>query len=96
MKAILFLMIILILGINSTAAAEERISTISVSGEGVIEVAPDRATISVGVVTRDKNAAKVQNDNARIANARHRQKKYSHGQLFFPPILQAGKQQARC
>ena len=68
MKAILFLMIILILGINSTAAAEERISTISVSGEGVVEVAPDRATISVGVVTRDKNAAKVQGDNARIAS----------------------------
>lgn len=68
MKAILFLMIILILGINSTAAAEERISTISVNGEGVVEVAPDRATISVGVVTRDKNAAKVQNDNSRIAS----------------------------
>ena len=68
MKIILILAMILILGINSTASAEERISTISVSGEGLIEVAPDRATISVGVVTRDKNAAKVQNDNSRIAN----------------------------
>lgn len=65
---ILILAIILILGISSTAAAEERISTISVNGEGVVEVAPDRATISVGVVTRDKNAAKVQNDNSRIAS----------------------------
>ena len=65
---ILILAMILIFGIHSTAAAEEKISTISVSGEGVIEVAPDRATISVGVVTRDKNAAKVQGDNARIAN----------------------------
>lgn len=65
---ILILALILIFGVSSTAAAEERISTISVNGEGVIEVAPDRATISVGVVTRDKNASKVQNDNARIAS----------------------------
>lgn len=65
---ILLLAIILILGFNSTAAAEERIPTISVNGEGVVEVAPDRATISVGVVSRDKNAAKVQSDNARIAS----------------------------
>lgn len=65
---ILILAMILIFGISSTAAAEERISTISVNGEGVVEVAPDRATISVGVVTRDKNAAKVQNDNSRIAS----------------------------
>ena len=65
---ILILALIIIFGVSSTAAAEEKISTISVSGEGVIEVAPDRATISVGVVTRDKIASKVQNDNARIAN----------------------------
>ena len=65
---ILILALIIIFGVSSTAAAEERISTISVNGEGVVEVAPDRATISVGVVTRDKNAAKVQGDNARIAN----------------------------
>ena len=68
MKAILILAMILIFGINSTAAAEERLPTISVSGEGMVEVAPDMATISVGVVNRDKNAAKVQNDNARIAS----------------------------
>ena len=65
---ILLLAIILIFGFNSTAAAEERIPIISVNGEGVVEVAPDRATISVGVVNRDKNAAKVQSDNARIAS----------------------------
>ncbi len=64
----LILAMILVFGFSSTAAAEERVSTISVGGEGVVEVAPDRATISVGVVTRDKNAAKVQNDNSRIAN----------------------------
>ena len=65
---ILILALILIFGISSTAAAEERISVISVSGEGVVEVAPDRATISAGVITRDKNAAKVQGDNSRIAS----------------------------
>ena len=64
----LFLILaILILSFNSTVSAEERIPTISVSGEGVVEVAPDRATISLGVVTRDKNATKVQNDNSNIA-----------------------------
>ena len=68
MKLILVLTAAFIFMFQSTAAAEERISTISVSGEGVIEVAPDRATISIGVVTRDKNAAKVQGDNARIAS----------------------------
>jgi len=67
MKLFLILAII-IFSFNSTAAAEERIPTISVNGEGVVEVAPDRATISLGVVTRDKNADKVQNDNAKIAN----------------------------
>ena len=65
----LFLILVLIIfSFNSTSSAEEKISTISVSGEGVVEVAPDRATISLGVVTRDKNAAKVQNDNSKIAN----------------------------
>ena len=68
MNWILILIVAIIFSFNSTASAEERVPTISVSGEGVVEVAPDRATISVGVVTRDKNAAKVQADNSRIAN----------------------------
>lgn len=68
MKAILVLLVALIFSFGSTASAEERIPTISVNGEGIVEVAPDRATISVGVITRDKNASKVQNDNAKIAN----------------------------
>lgn len=67
MKLILLLAVVIIFSFHSTASAEERIPTISVSGEGVVEVAPDRATISLGVVTRDKNAAKVQNDNAKTA-----------------------------
>lgn len=67
MKFFLILAII-IFSFNSTASAEEKIPTISVNGEGVVEVAPDRATISLGVVTRDKDAAKVQSDNAKIAS----------------------------
>ena len=67
MKIFILLVMALMFTFNSTASAEERVPTISVSGEGVVEVAPDRATISLGVVNRDKNAAKVQSDNARIA-----------------------------
>ena len=52
----------------TTFAAEIPPPIISVSGEGVVEVQPDRATISVGVVTREKNPAAVQAANARAAS----------------------------
>lgn len=42
---------------------------ISVSGEGIVEAQPDRATISVGVVTREKNPSAVQAANAKTATA---------------------------
>ena len=42
---------------------------ISVSGEGSVEAQPDRATISVGVVTRDKNPSAVQAANAKAASS---------------------------
>ena len=48
-------------------AAEEQVPTLSVNGEGVVEVAPDRATISIGVVTQDKDAARAQSANAKAA-----------------------------
>ena len=68
MKLILILAAALVFVFAPAAeAAEQNPPTISVSGEGVIEAAPDRATISLGIVNRDKNAAKVQSDNARIA-----------------------------
>ncbi|MBO4400484.1 MAG: SIMPL domain-containing protein [Selenomonadaceae bacterium] len=68
MKLILILAAILAFAFGGTAeAAEQNLPTISVSGEGVVEAAPDRATISLGIVNRDKNASKVQSDNARIA-----------------------------
>ncbi|MBR5912876.1 MAG: SIMPL domain-containing protein [Selenomonadaceae bacterium] len=53
--------------VNVTASAEEYVPTISVSGEGVVEAPPDIATISVGIVSQNKDAAQVQTDNARIA-----------------------------
>jgi len=61
----LFLMIILC----GTCFAEEiQPPIISVSGEGMVEATPDRATISVGVVTREKNPSAVQNLNAKAAS----------------------------
>ena len=63
-------MFIFALSFNRTASAaayENYVPTISVNGEGIVEVSPDCATISVGVVSRNKDATKVQADNARIA-----------------------------
>lgn len=53
----------------TTFAEEIRPPIISVSGEGIVEAQPDRATISVGVVTREKNPSAVQAANARTATA---------------------------
>ena len=67
LKAVFLAIFFLTLMLNVTVSAEEYTPTISVSGEGVLEVAPDMAMISVGVVSQNKNAAQVQSDNARIA-----------------------------
>ena len=67
LKAVFLAIFFLTLMLNVTVSAEEYVPTISVSGEGVVEVAPDMAMISVGVVSQNKNAAQVQSDNARIA-----------------------------
>ena len=69
MTKIIFLAIFFfMLTVNVTAsAAEQYVPTISVSGEGVVEAPPDIATISVGVVSRHKDAAQVQSENARKA-----------------------------
>ena len=53
----------------TTFAEEMRPAVISVSGEGIVEVQPDRATISVGVMSRDKDPSKVQAANARAASS---------------------------
>ena len=53
----------------TTFAEEIPPSIISVTGEGTVEAQPDRATISVGVVTREKNPSAVQAANARAATS---------------------------
>ena len=67
MKKIFCFTLLLIFTLSATVFAEENIRTISVSGEGIVETSPDRATISVGVVSRDKDASKVQAESARTA-----------------------------
>lgn len=61
---------VLLLMICATAFAEEiKPPTISVSGEGSVEAQPDRATITVAVLTREKNPSAVQVANARAAQS---------------------------
>ena len=70
MKSLFMLLIpFLMLSLMTTKAfaAEERVPTISVSGEGFVEAAPDRATISIGVLTQDRDASRAQTANAKTA-----------------------------
>lgn len=53
--------------ICSTSFAEQLPPVISVSGEGIVEALPDRATISIAVVSRDKNPSSVHAANANAA-----------------------------
>ena len=62
-------MIIVMIFCSSAFAEEIRPPIISVSGEGLVEATPDRATISVGVVTRAKNPSEVQSENAKAASS---------------------------
>jgi len=69
MKIFLTLAVIVFFALSSTVqAAEDSLPVISVSGEGIVEISPDRATISVGVVSREKDPSKVQAENAKIAS----------------------------
>ena len=64
------LTVLMVLMICSTTFAQEiPPPIISVSGEGIVEAQPDRATISVGVVTRAKNPSEVQSANAKAATS---------------------------
>ena len=67
MKILLSFALIFFFALSSTAFAEDRVPIISVNGEGNVEASPDRATISIGVVSRNKDASKVQSENARSA-----------------------------
>lgn len=68
MKKFLCLTILLMMICATTFAEEFKPPIISVSGEGVVEAQPDRATVTVGVVTREKNPSAVQNSNAHAAS----------------------------
>ncbi len=66
--------LVLLLAMNannatSAATAEEHLPTLSVSGEGIVEAAPDRATISIGVVTQDRDATQASASNAKSAQS---------------------------
>lgn len=69
MKKIFVLTTLLMMICATTFAEEISPPIISVSGEGIVSVQPDRATITVGVVTREKNSAAVQSANARAAQS---------------------------
>ena len=66
---LVFLLCFTVLSIMTTTAfaAETKVPTLSVNGEGIVEAAPDRAAISIGVVTQDKDAAHAQSANAKAA-----------------------------
>ena len=67
MKIFNVTILILMMICATTFAAEIPLPTISVSGEGLVEAKPDRASISVGVVTREKTSSAVQAANAKAA-----------------------------
>ena len=70
MRKFFWMTFLIVMTICATTFAEEiKPPIISVSGDGFVEVAPDRAIISVGVVTRDKNSASVQAANAKAASS---------------------------
>ena len=68
MKRLILLIIPLMLVMMMKAEASvEGMPTLSINGEGTVEAAPDRATISIGVVTQDRDATQAQNANAKSA-----------------------------
>lgn len=62
-------MLLFLITSASVAMAQEhpRERTISVTGEGVLRVVPDMATIRFGIVTRDKNPEEARTQNASAA-----------------------------
>lgn len=69
MKIFSLTLLIVMMFCATTFAEELKSPIISVSGEGIVEAQPDRATISVGVITHEKNPSAVQAANARAASA---------------------------
>ena len=94
MKIFNLTLLIVMMFCATTFAEEIHPPIISVSGEGFVEVTPDRATISVGVITREKNPSAVQTANAKAATSiinsivalGIERKKISTGNYNFNPI----------
>lgn len=94
MKIFNLTLLIVMMFCATTFAEEIHPPIISVSGEGFVEVTPDRATISVGVITREKNPSDVQTANAKAATnvinsivaLGIERKKISTGNYNFNPV----------
>ena len=72
MLKIMFATILTVLMAFSTSFAAENVNSppiISVNGDGFVEMTPDRAKISIGVVTNAKNPSEAQNLNAQAAKS---------------------------
>ena len=72
MRKIMFATILTVLMAFSTSFAAENVNSppiISVNGDGFVEMTPDRAKISIGVVTNAKNPSEAQNLNAQAAKS---------------------------
>ncbi|MBQ4405364.1 MAG: SIMPL domain-containing protein [Selenomonadaceae bacterium] len=94
MKIFSLTLLIAMMICTTTFAAEIPPPIIIVSGEGTVEAQPDRATISVGVLTRAKNPSEVQAANAKAATSvinsivalGIERKKISTGNYNFNPV----------
>lgn len=64
---VLSVLMIALLNMAMVSAAELSGTVLSVSGEGSAQCQPDRAVVSVGVSSFNKDAAAAQNENARIS-----------------------------
>ena len=65
--AVMITMVVLLLfSVPCLAAAASDAAVISVNGEGIVKVVPDRAEVTFAVVTEGENAAEAQNKNAAL------------------------------
>ncbi len=63
----LFFVLALLVAVVPAGAEAKDAPIISVDGQGSASTAPDQATVTVGVVTSNKDAGQARNENARIA-----------------------------
>lgn len=63
--AVLFCLVLLLTGAAAARAEEGRQNVIQVSGEGIVEAAPDQADLLLAVITEATDAREAQAENAR-------------------------------